>query len=104
MMTLAGVGDMKTDATAMPNEVETEAEIVWRSNLLTSESSAPLDRRWISIPQNVWHRLVISKDEDCTVVSFHTVPATELIEERPGAKQMFYKERRAPTAPSMNKF
>ena len=27
---------------------------------------------------------------DWIVVSFHTVPAEELIEERPGAKQMLY--------------
>jgi hypothetical protein len=94
MMTLAGVGDLKTDAKGLPNEVKTESEIVWRSNLLTSESNAPLNQRWISIPPNVWHRPVIPKGADWVVISFHTVPASELIEERPGAKQMLYESER----------
>jgi len=94
MMTLAGVGDMKTDAKGLPNEVKTESEIVWRSNLLTSESNAPLNQRWISIPPNVWHRPVIPKGAHWVVISFHTVPASELIEERPGAKQMLYESER----------
>src|SRR5262249_29011051 len=40
-------------------------------------------RRWISIPTNVWHPPVINAAADWAVVSFHTVPAEELIEERP---------------------
>jgi len=55
----------------------------WRSNLLVSEPDAPLERRWISIPRNVWHQVVVPKGPDWVVVSFHTVPAEELIEERP---------------------
>jgi hypothetical protein len=68
----------------------------WRSNRLISKPAAPLEQRWISIPPNVWHRPVIGKDMDWVVVSFHTVPAEELIEERPGSnsadgtKQMRY--------------
>jgi len=38
--------------------------------------------RWISIPPNVWHRPVVGKDADWVVISFHTVPAEELIEEK----------------------
>ena len=53
---------------------------------LTSDSDAPLEKRWISIPQNVWHQPVISKETDWVVVSFHTVPAEELIEERPESR------------------
>jgi len=30
----------------------------------------------------VWHRPVVGKDADWVVVSFHTVPAEELIEEK----------------------
>jgi hypothetical protein len=90
MMTLAGTGDMKTDTKGTPNDVESESDIVWRSNLLSSDRGAPLEQRWISIPKNVWHRPVIPKSEDWVVVSFHTVPAEELVEERPGAKQMLY--------------
>jgi hypothetical protein len=90
MMTFDGTGDMKIDAIGTPNDVETESEIAWRSHTLVSDLSAPFEKRWISIPQNIWHRPVIPKGADWVVVSFHTVPATELIEERPGAKQMRY--------------
>jgi hypothetical protein len=68
----------------------------WQSNVLVSDPDAPLERRWISIPANVWHRPVIDAETDWAVVSFHTVPAEELIEERPddsretGTKQMTY--------------
>ena len=90
MMTFAGTGDMKIDAKGIPNDVEAESEIAWRSHVLASEPNAPLERRWISIPKNIWHRPVIPKGGDWVVVSFHTVPAEELIEERPGAKHMLY--------------
>jgi len=55
-----------------------------------------LEQRWISIPPNVWHRPVVGRDADWAVVSFHTVEAHELIEEKPdtssksGTKQMKY--------------
>ena len=45
---------------------------------------------------NVWHRPVINNAADWAVVSFHTVPAEELVEERPddsreaGTRQMKY--------------
>jgi hypothetical protein len=94
MMTFAGSGDMKMDATGRPNEVEVESEIAWHSHLLVGDAKAPLERRWISIPRNIWHRPVIPKAADWVVVSFHTVPADELIEERPGAKQMLYETER----------
>jgi len=90
MMTFAGTGDMKIDAMGTPDDVETESEIAWRSHVLVSDPSAPFEKRWISIPQNIWHRPVIPKGDDWVVVSFHTVPAEELIEERPGAEQMIY--------------
>jgi hypothetical protein len=60
------------------------------------DPDAPLERRWISIPTNVWHRPVIDAAGDWAVVSFHTMPAEELIEDRPddsreaGTKQMKY--------------
>jgi hypothetical protein len=91
MMTFAGTGDMKIDAKGTPNDVETESEIAWRSHILISDSDAALERRWISIGKNIWHRPVIPTGADWVVVSFHTVPADELFEERPGAKQMLYE-------------
>jgi hypothetical protein len=78
MMSFQGSGDMQVQAgSSAPNNEG------WQSNMLISDSGAPLEKRWISIPQNVWHQPVISKEADWVVVSFHTVPAEELIEERP---------------------
>jgi hypothetical protein len=71
MMSFEGDGDLQTGDPGR-----------WQSDALVSNTEAPLDRRWISIPPNVWHRPVVGKDEDWVVVSFHTVPAEELIEER----------------------
>ena len=85
MMSFEGSGDLQTGE---PGK--------WQSNILVSDPDAPLERRWISIPTNVWHRPVINAERDWAVVSFHTVPAEELIEERPddsgeaGTRQMKY--------------
>jgi hypothetical protein len=89
MMSFQGSGDMQVqEGSAAPNNGG------WQSNVLISDSDAPLGKRWISIPQNVWHQPVISKEADWVVVSFHTVPAKELIEERSSGqertKQMRY--------------
>jgi hypothetical protein len=54
----------------------------WDSNPLISDSGVEIENKWISIPPNTWHRVVTSK-ENWVVVSFHTVPESELIEERP---------------------
>jgi hypothetical protein len=88
MMSFQGSGDMQTGEPGNS-----------RSNILISDSKAPLEQRWISIPPNTWHRPVVSKDADWAVVSFHTVLAEELIEERPdererGTKQMKYVARK----------
>ena len=72
MMSFEGSGDMQTGE---PGK--------WQSNVLVSDCYAPLEQRWISIPTNVWHRPIINTETDWAVVSFHTVPAEELIEERP---------------------
>jgi len=88
MMTFEGSGDMQTGEAGQ-----------WQSNVLVSNRDAPLEQRWISIPQNVWHRPMVGADADWTVVSFHTVPAEELIEEKlddssqNGTKQMKYLDR-----------
>jgi hypothetical protein len=89
MMSFQGSGDMQTGE---PGQ--------WQSNVLVSNPEARLEERWISIPQNAWHRPVVGADADWTVVSFHTVLAEELIEEKPddsakdGTKQMKYLERK----------
>ena len=56
----------------------------WQSHFMVSDRDAPLENRWISIPPNVWHQGVVSA-KDWVVVSFHTVPAADLVEERPDA-------------------
>ncbi|HEV3244339.1 MAG TPA: hypothetical protein VGZ31_07995 [Chthoniobacterales bacterium] len=91
MMSFEASGDLRTDASGVAREAKMESEIRWQSNILVSDADAPLEQRWVSIPQNVWHRPVIPEGADWAVVSFHTVPAPELIEERPGAKKMFYQ-------------
>jgi hypothetical protein len=78
MMSFEGSGDLQTGE---PGK--------WRSNVLVSDPEAPLERRWISIPTNVWHRPVIDAAADWAVVSFHTVPPEELIEERPDDSRQF---------------
>src|SRR5581483_7081592 len=74
MMSYRGAGDLQTGG-----------EEKWQSNPLISDPSAPLEKRWISVPPNVWHQAVVA-DRDWVVVSFHTVDAQELIEERPAAE------------------
>jgi hypothetical protein len=87
MMSFEGSGDLQTGE---PGK--------WQSNVLVSDPDAPLEQRWISIPPNVWHCPVIDAAADWAVVSFHTVPAEELIEERPddsreaGTRQRKYLE------------
>jgi hypothetical protein len=71
MMSYRGAGDLQTKT----NEL-------WYSNPLLSDPKAPLGQRWISIPESVWHQAV-TPEANWAVVSFHTVPAEELIEERP---------------------
>src|SRR5438105_3504472 len=53
MMTLEGNRDMR---------VRAGLALTWRSNFLISDPDAPLERRWISIPPNTWHRPVVGKD------------------------------------------
>jgi hypothetical protein len=116
MMSLHGTGDMRTAAGGLRvassnlyrlkskaisgNKMKAaESKIRWKSNVLVSESGAPWQRRWISIPPNVWHRPLVGQGADWVVVSFHTVPAEELIEERPdprggvATRQMRYLEQ-----------
>ena len=54
----------------------------WESHPLVSDAGAPPERRWVSIPPSTWHRLVVGA-ESWGMLSFHTVPAEDLIEEVP---------------------
>ena len=103
MMSFQGSGDMRTGApsnrVSRSKAKQTRSEMIWESNFLVSDPDSPWQRRWISIPPNVWHRPVVGRGGDWVVVSFHTVPAEELIEERPNprgkerTKQLRYLER-----------
>ncbi len=71
MMSYQGAGDFQT-----------WSDDGWHSNLLVSDPGAELEKRWISIPTNVWHQAVVPPEHDhWVVVSFHTAPEKELIEE-----------------------
>ena len=100
MMTLHGSGDMKTESKKGELRIKKDEKgIDWQSNVLVSDPNARLERRWISIPPNVWNRPVVARDADWVVISFHTVPAEELIEEKldesgAGTKQKKYVEGR----------
>jgi hypothetical protein len=69
MMSYRGTGDLQTGGPGR-----------WRSNPLVG---ADFESRWLSIPINVWHQCVVPDVDNWVVVSFHTVQAEELIEERP---------------------
>ena len=88
MISFRGTGDLQTGG-----------EGRWQSNLLISDRDADLEQRWVSIPQNVWHQAVVP-DADWVVVSFHTVPAEELIEERPDTEDANRTRRRKYVVPS----
>jgi hypothetical protein len=54
----------------------------WVSHRLVSDPAAALESRWVSIAADTWHQGVVA-ERDWLVVSFHTVPAEDLVEERP---------------------
>jgi len=66
----------------------------WISIHLTSILDAPLEKKWVSIPPNIWHRAIVS-EENWVVVSFHAVFPEELVEERsdPEKVEMIQRER-----------
>ncbi len=78
--------------------LQTGGEGQWQSNFLVSEAGAPLQKRWVSVPPNVWHQAVVPP-QDWVVVSFHTVPEHELIEERPDPEDVHRTQQRHYLAP-----
>lgn len=75
-------------------DFQTKAGQRWESHFLSSGLSEPLERRWISIPADVWHQGVVP-ERDWAVVSFHTASESELIEERekPGSAAEVERKR-----------
>ena len=66
---------------------------VWQSHRLSDDTALPIERRWASIPHNVWHQAVVAGN-DWVVVSFHSVEDFELIEERPNEARVDSTARR----------
>lgn len=54
----------------------------WQSSPLVSDRGAPLEQRWLSIPPSTWHHVFVGAG-NWGMLSFHTVAAEELVEERP---------------------
>ncbi len=81
MMSYRGIGDIQTGDLAA-GDAPTGGPARWHSHPLVSDPAAEFARRWISIPDNTWHQCVVPEG-NWVVVSFHTVPAADLIEERP---------------------
>jgi hypothetical protein len=54
----------------------------WERHRLTSAVDEPPERRWVSIPANTWHRVAAGR-KPWGMVSFHTAPSADLIEEKP---------------------
>ena len=54
----------------------------WRAHALSSQEGGSVAERWLSIPPSTWHCLFVGP-EPWGMLSFHTVAAEELIEERP---------------------
>jgi len=55
----------------------------WESHILLPDFREPVENRWASIPEYVWHQAVVGPGNHWIVVSFHTAKTEELIEERP---------------------
>ena len=53
----------------------------WEPHTLVSDA-VNLEKAWVTIPPSTWHRLSVAS-EPWGMVSFHTVPAHDLVEEKP---------------------
>ncbi len=83
MMSYKGSGDFQS-----------KPDLEWNSHFLESDFNGEIEKRWISIPLNVWHQGIVG-DENWAVISFHTAEVSELIEERPeeGDASKFHKQK-----------
>jgi hypothetical protein len=80
-------------------DLQTEDDGHWQSNLLINNREAALAQRWVTIPPNVWHQAIVA-DSDWVVVSFQTVSAEELIEERPDTTDASRTQQRKYVVPN----
>jgi len=87
-------GDATTTAERHPNSRQRSLSLTgrgtfelhergqWHAYTLDRTATDSPDRRWLSIPPMTWHRLLVGP-EPWGVLSFHTVVAEDLIEEKP---------------------
>lgn len=61
-------------------DIRTFEEKTWRSHFITSNPSAGIDERWVSVPQRIWHQ-PIAGENDWVSIAFHTVSQEELVDE-----------------------
>jgi hypothetical protein len=78
MASYLGSGDFQV---SFQTASQTDRPPIWESHHLSSRATPDLAERWVSIPPNTWHQAVTGPD-NWVVVSFHTAPERELIEER----------------------
>jgi hypothetical protein len=83
MMSYKGKGDFQT-----------KPDLKWDSHFLESNFEGDINKRWISIPVNVWHQGIVG-DENWIVISFHTAAESELIEERPEDGDKIHQQKYA---------
>jgi hypothetical protein len=69
VLSLAGTGKIRVFEKPTPGEVS-----------LCSDKHGPLEMRWASLSENIWHQSV-SDNEDWVVLTFHTASERELIDE-----------------------
>jgi hypothetical protein len=65
----------------------------WESRRLTSDRTRGIADRWVSIPPSTWHQGIVDPGQNWVVVSFHTVDAAALIEERPAERGDVIRQR-----------
>ncbi len=69
MLSLEGTGKIRVFGKPTPRDVP-----------LRSDMHGPLELRWASLSENIWHQPV-SGNEDWVVLTFHTASEMELIDE-----------------------
>ncbi len=69
VLSLEGTGKIRVFEKPTPRDVS-----------LRSDMHGPLERRWASLSENIWHQPV-SGNEDWVVLTFHTASEMELIDE-----------------------
>src|SRR5215467_2285553 len=90
MASYIGSGDFQV---SFETASQTDRLPVWESNHLSSGPATDLCERWVSIPPDTWHQAVTG-EQDWVVVSFHTAPERDLLEERLDSEDILITHQR----------